>query len=393
MQRIGTETAFEAAARARALEATGRDVIHLEIGEPDFDTPRNISEAAADALLKQGMTHYTAATGIAPLKDAIVADARRWKGIETTPEQVIVTPGAKPIMFYAMLALLAEGDEAIYPNPGFPIYESMIEFVGGTAVAAPLREEREFRMDVDEVASLVTDRTRLVVLNSPQNPTGSVLTDADLRAVAELAVAHDLVVLTDEIYGRLQYEGKPLSIATLPGMAERTITLDGFSKTYAMTGWRMGYGIVPQWLAPAFGTLVINSVSCTNAFSQAGAVEALVGPQDAADAMRAEFIARRAQVIEGLNAIPGVRCAMPHGAFYAFPNVSSYARSSVEIADHLLYDAGICVLAGTAFGRFGEGYLRLSYANSRENLALALERIAESLARLERSGEPVGAAS
>ena len=393
MQRIGTETAFEAAARARALEATGRDVIHLEIGEPDFDTPRNISEAAADALLNRGMTHYTAATGIAPLKDAIVADVRRWKGIETTPEQVIVTPGAKPIMFYAMLALLAEGDEAIYPNPGFPIYESMIEFVGATAVAAPLREEREFRMDVDEVASLVTDRTRLIVLNSPQNPTGSVLTDADLRAVAELAVAHDLVVLTDEIYGRLQYEGKPLSIATLPGMAERTITLDGFSKTYAMTGWRMGYGIVPQWLAPAFSTLVINSVSCTNAFSQAGAVEALVGPQDAADAMRAEFIARRAQVVEGLNAIPGVRCAMPHGAFYVFPNVSSYGRSSVEIADHLLYDAGICVLAGTAFGRFGEGYLRLSYANSRENLALALERIAESLARLERSGEPVGAAS
>jgi len=393
MQRIGTETAFEAAARARALEATGRDVIHLEIGEPDFDTPRNVSEAAADALLNRGMTHYTAATGIAPLKDAIVADVRRWKGIETTPEQVIVTPGAKPIMFYAMLALLADGDEAIYPNPGFPIYESMIEFVGATAVAAPLREEREFRMDVDEVASLVTERTRLIVLNSPQNPTGSVLTDADLRAVAELAVAHDLVVLTDEIYGRLQYEGKPLSIATLPGMVERTITLDGFSKTYAMTGWRMGYGIVPQWLAPAFSTLVINSVSCTNAFAQAGAVEALVGPQDAADAMRAEFIARRAQVIDGLNAIPGVRCATPHGAFYAFPNVSSYGRSSVEIADHLLYDAGICVLAGTAFGRFGEGYLRLSYANSRENLALALERIAESLARLERSGQPVGAAS
>ena len=393
MQRIGTETAFEAAARARALEATGRDVIHLEIGEPDFDTPRNVSEAAADALLNRGMTHYTAATGIAPLKDAIVADVRRWKGIETTPEQVIVTPGAKPIMFYAMLALLAEGDEAIYPNPGFPIYASMIEFVGATAVAAPLREEREFRMDVDEVASLVTERTRLIVLNSPQNPTGSVLTDADLRAVAELAVAHDLVVLTDEIYGRLQYEGKPLSIATLPGMVERTITLDGFSKTYAMTGWRMGYGIVPQWLAPAFSTLVINSVSCTNAFAQAGAVEALVGPQDAADAMRAEFIARRAVVIDGLNAIPGVRCATPHGAFYAFPNVSSYGRSSVEIADHLLYDAGICVLAGTAFGRFGEGYLRLSYANSRENLALALERIAESLARLERSGQPVGAAS
>ncbi len=393
MGRIGTETAFEAAARARALEATGRDVIHLEIGEPDFDTPRNISEAAADALLNKGMTHYTPATGIPQLKHAIVDDARRYKGIQASPEQVIVTPGAKPIMFYAMFALLDEGDEAIYPNPGFPIYESMIEFVGATAVAAPLRAEREFRMDVQEVASLVTDRTRLIVLNSPQNPTGSVLTEDDLGAIAKLAVDHDLVVLTDEIYGRLQYEGEPLSIATLPGMAERTITLDGFSKTYAMTGWRMGYGIVPASLAPAFSTLVINSVSCTNAFAQAGAVEALTGPQDGANAMREEFIARRSLVIEGLNAISGVSCVMPHGAFYAFPNVSSFGKSSVEIADHLLYDAGVCVLAGTSFGRFGEGYLRLSYANSRENLTAALARMGESLGKLERTGELVGAAS
>jgi aspartate/methionine/tyrosine aminotransferase len=393
MERIGTETAFEAAARARALEATGRDVIHLEIGEPDFDTPRNISEAAADALLNKGMTHYTPATGIPQLKQAIVDDARRYKGITATPEQVIVTPGAKPIMFYAMLALLQEGDEAIYPNPGFPIYESMIEFVGARAVAAQLRAENDFRMDVDEVASLVTDRTRLIVLNSPQNPTGSVLTEDDLRAIAKMAVDHDLVVLTDEIYGRLQYEGEPLSIATLPGMADRTITLDGFSKTYAMTGWRMGYGIVPAELVPAFSTLVINSVSCTNAFAQAGAAEALTGPQDAADAMRQEFIARRSLVIDGLSAIPGVTCVMPHGAFYAFPNVTSFGRSSAEIADHLLYDAGVCCLAGTAFGRHGEGYLRLSYANSRENLLAALERIGDSLGALERTGKLVGAAS
>jgi aspartate aminotransferase len=393
MGRIGTETAFDAAARARALEATGRDVIHLEIGEPDFDTPRNISEAAADALLNKGMTHYTPATGIPQLKQAIVDDARRHKRIEATLDQVIVTPGAKPIMFYAMLALLEEGDEAIYPNPGFPIYESMIEFVGARAVAAELRADNDFRMNVDEMASLVTDRTKLIVLNSPQNPTGSVLTDADLAAIAKLAVDHDLVVLTDEIYGRLQYDGEPTSIATLPGMADRTITLDGFSKTYAMTGWRMGYGIVPGWLAPAFSTLVINSVSCTNAFAQAGAAEALTGPQDAADAMREEFIARRSLVIEGLNAIPGVSCVMPHGAFYAFPNVSSFGRSSVEIADHLLYDAGVCVLAGTSFGRFGEGYLRLSYANSRENLTAALERMETSLGKLERTGELVGAAS
>ena len=393
MGRIGTETAFEAAARARALEATGRDVIHLEIGEPDFDTPRTISEAASDALLNEGMTHYTPATGIPQLKQAIVDEVQRHKRISATPDQVVVTPGAKPIMFYAMLALLDEGDEAIYPNPGFPIYESMIEFVGARAVAAHLREDREFRMDLDEVASLVNDRTRMIVLNSPQNPTGSVLTDEDLRAIAKLAVDHDLTVLTDEIYGRLQYEGQPLSIATLPGMADRTITLDGFSKTYAMTGWRLGYGIVPEWLAPAFSTLVINSVSCTNAFAQAGAVEALNGPQDAADAMRQEFIARRSLVIDGLNAIPGVSCAMPHGAFYAFPNVSSFGRSSVEIADHLLYDAGVCTLAGTSFGRFGEGYLRLSYANSRQNLESALQRIGESLGKLERTGELVGAAS
>ncbi len=391
MDRIGTETAFEAAARARALEATGRNVIHLEIGEPDFDTPRNISEAASAGLLEQGMTHYTAATGIAPLKDAIVDEVRLRKGIETAPDNVIVTPGAKPIMFYAMLALLGEGDEAIYPNPGFPIYESMIEFVGAKAVAAPLRQEREFRMDVSEVASLITDRTKLLVLNSPQNPTGSVLTADDLHALAALAVEHDLVVLTDEIYGRLQYDGEPLSIATLPGMAERTITLDGFSKTYAMTGWRLGYAVVPDPLVPAYGTLIINSVSCTNAFAQAGAVEALRGPQDAAAAMRDEFIARRSLIIDGLNAIEGVTCVMPHGAFYAFPNVSSFGPSSVEIADHLLYDAGVSCLAGTAFGRFGEGYLRLSYANSRENISAALERIADSLGKLQRTGQLVAA--
>jgi aspartate/methionine/tyrosine aminotransferase len=392
MSRIGTETAFEAAARGRALEATGRSVIHLEIGEPDFDTPQHIKDAAARGLLDEGMTHYTAAEGIAPLRQAIADDVRRWKGIEATPDQVIVTPGAKPIMFFAMLALINEGDEVIYPNPGFPIYESMTEYVGGVAVAAPLREEREFRMDVEEVASLVTPRTRMVVINSPHNPTGSILTGDDIRAIATLAVEHDLVVLADEIYGRLQYEGEPLSIATLPDMAERTITLDGFSKTFAMTGWRLGYGIVPSWLAPTYSRLVINSVSCTNAFAQAGAIAALTGPQDAADAMRAEFIARRQLMVEGLNAIDGVSCVMPHGAFYVFPNVSSFGRSSSEIATHLLYDAGVCTLAGTAFGRHGEGHLRLSYANSRANLEAAIERMGESLGKLERSGELVTAA-
>jgi aspartate aminotransferase len=395
MERIGTETAFEAAARARALEATGRNVIHLEIGEPDFDTPRHISEAASRGLLEERMTHYTGATGIAPLREAIVADVKRWKGIDATPEQVVVTPGAKPIMFYAMLALINEGDEVIYPNPGFPIYESMARYVGGKAVPAPLRESAEFRMDVGEVESLVTGRTRLIVINSPENPTGSILTHNDIRALARIANEHDLVILADEIYGRLQYEGEPLSIATLPGMAERTITLDGFSKTFAMTGWRLGYGIIPEWLLPTYSRLVINSVSCTNAFAQAGAIAALTGPQDEPQRFRDEFVARRSLIVEGLNAIPGVSCVMPHGAFYAFPNVSSFGRRSAEIADHLLYDAGICTLAGTAFGSHGEGHLRLSYANSRENIRTALERIGESLARLERTGELVtaGAAS
>jgi aspartate/methionine/tyrosine aminotransferase len=393
MERIGTETAFEAAARARALEATGRDVIHLEIGEPDFDTPRHVSEAAARGVLDERMTHYTPATGIAPLREAIVADVKHWKGIATTPEQVVVTPGAKPIMFFAMLALIDEGDEVIYPNPGFPIYESMARYVGGTPVAAPLREENEFRMDVAEVASLVTDRTRMIVINSPHNPTGSILTADDIREVARIAVEHDLVVLADEIYGRLQYDGEPLSIATLPGMAERTITLDGFSKTFAMTGWRLGYGIVPEWLQPSFSRLVINSVSCTNAFAQAGAIAALTGPQDEPMRFRNEFIARRQLIVDGLNAIDGVSCVMPHGAFYAFPNVSAFGRSSAEVADHLLYDAGVCGLAGTSFGKHGEGYLRFSYANSRENLARALERIGESLGKLERTGQLATAAS
>jgi aspartate aminotransferase len=393
MERIGTETAFEAAARARALEATGRDVIHLEIGEPDFDTPRHIKEAAMRGLLDENMTHYTPATGIAPLKAAIAGDVLRWKGIQATPEQVVVTPGAKPIMFYAMLALINEGDEVIYPNPGFPIYESMAAYVGGVPVAAPLREANDFRMDVAEVASLVTDKTRLIIFNSPHNPTGSVLTAEDVGEIARIAIEHDLVVLADEIYGRLQYEGEPLSIATLPGMADRTITLDGFSKTFAMTGWRLGYGIVPEWLLPSYSRLVINSVSCTNAFAQAGAIAALTGPQDEAQAMREEFIARRALIVEGLNAIPGVGCVQPHGAFYVFPNMSSFGRTSNQIADHLLYDAGVCGLSGTSFGGYGEGYLRFSYANSREKISAAVERIGESLAKLERTGELVGAGS
>jgi aspartate/methionine/tyrosine aminotransferase len=292
-----------------------------------------------------------------------------------------------------MLALIEEGDEVIIPDPGFPAFESLVRYVGGAAVAIPLRESREFRIDTDELASLITGRTRMIVINSPHNPTGSILDVDELRRIADLAVRHDLVVLADEIYGRLQYLGEHRSIASLPGMAQRTIILDGFSKTYAMTGWRLGYGILPEWLVPAFSRLVINSVSCTNAFAQIGALEALTGPQAAVESMRNEFMRRRQLIVDGLNAIPGVSCVMPHGAFYAFPSIASFGRSSSEIADHLLYDAGVCTLPGTSFGRHGEGYLRLSYANSRESLAKALDLVAGSLARLERTGVVVSGPS
>ncbi len=379
-------------AKAAKLKAEGRDVIAMGAGEPDFDTPQYIRKAAAEAL-EAGFTHYGPSAGLPEFRRLIAEQWSRDRNIPCDADSVVVTPGGKPIMFFAILALVDEGDEVLYPNPGFPIYESMASFVGGTAVAAPLREANDFRMDVDEVAGLITDRTRLLVLNSPHNPTGSILTDGDIRRLAELANEHDLVVLADEIYGRLQYSGEPLSIATLPGMAVRTITLDGFSKTFAMTGWRMGYGVLPEWLVPAFSRLVINSVSCTNAFAQYGAIEALTGSQEEADGYRAEFIARRSIMVDGLNAIPGVSCRMPHGAFYAFPNMSSFGRSSNEIADHLLYDAGVCGLSGTSFGKHGEGYLRFSYANSREKITAALERVGESLAKLERSGTLVGASA
>ena len=381
MGSIGTETAFEAAARARALEATGRHVIHLEIGEPDFDTPANVRHAAARAI-EGGYTHYGPPLGLPQLREAIAADAHARRGIEASPDRVVVTPGAKPIMFYAILALVEPGDEVIYPDPGFPIYESMTRFVGGVPVPIPLREENAFRLDPDELRSLVTPRTRLVIFNSPHNPTGSVLARADLEAIATLAVEHDLAVLADEIYSRILYEGEHLSIATLPGMAERTIVLDGFSKTYAMTGWRLGYAIVPEALVAPLSRLIINSVSCTSSFSQVAAVEALTGPQDEVETMVAEFHARRDLVVDGLNAIPGFRCLRPEGAFYVFPNVSGTGLSGPELADRLLHDGGVSVLAGTAFGKTGLHHLRISYANSQENLRHALARIAEVVEHL-----------
>ncbi|MFL5726588.1 MAG: pyridoxal phosphate-dependent aminotransferase [Chloroflexota bacterium] len=382
MSSIGTESAFEVTARARALEASGRSIVYLQIGEPDFDTPSHVREAAKRAL-DAGATHYAPFPGIPALRTAIAEDATARKGFDVTPDRVFVTVGGKGVMLYAILGLIDGGDEAIVPDPGYPIYESLVRFVGGTPIPIPIRMENDFRLDVDELASLVTPRTRMIVINSPANPTGGVLTRGDLERIAELAQRHDLVVLADEIYGRILYDGtEHVSIASLPGMAERTIVLDGFSKTFAMTGWRLGYAIVPPSLVGMYGQLVINTISCAPTFAQLGAVEALRGPQDDVDAMVVEFRARRDLIVDGLNAIAGIRCLRPSGAFYAFPDISGTGLTGAELADRLLQEAGVCVLAGTAFGGVGGSHVRISYANSRENLSLALERIGEFVARL-----------
>jgi aspartate/methionine/tyrosine aminotransferase len=373
MSRIGTETAFEAAARARALEATGRSVVHLEIGEPDFDTPANIREAAKRAF-DRGATHYTPTVGIPELRAAIAADATARKRVAVTPDRVVVVPGGKPVMFFAILALIDEGDEVIYPDPGFPIYESMASYVGGRAVPCPIRQENGFRLDPDELAALVTPRTKLLIINSPANPTGGVSTREDLERIAAVAREHDLTVLADEIYGRILYEGEHVSIASLPDMAERTIVLDGFSKTYAMTGWRLGYAIVPESLVQPFSRLIVNSVSCTNAATQWAGVEALTGPQDSVDAMVAEFRVRRDLIVDGLNSIPGITCLRPAGAFYVFPDISATGLTGAQMVDRLLNEGGVSALAGTAFGQVGLRHLRFSYATSRENIAEAIRR-------------------
>ena len=384
MSRLGTETAFEVLVRARALEAQGRDVIHLEIGEPDFDTPSNIVEAAIEAL-RRGETHYTPSAGILPLREAIAEEVGRMRGITVSPDEVVVTPGAKPIIFFSLLALAEPGDEVIYPNPGFPIYESMINFVGATPVPIPLREEREFRFDVDELRSKVTSRTRLIILNSPHNPTGGVLSRKDLGAIAELALQHDLMVLSDEVYSRILYEGEHVSVASFPGLKERTIILDGFSKTYAMTGWRLGYGVMRTDLAACINRLMVNSASCTAAFTQWAGVEALRGPQEAPARMVAAFRERRDAVVAGLRSIPGVTCVEPKGAFYVFPNITATGMPSKLFADSLLEKAGVAALSGTSFGAYGEGYVRLSYANSLENLRRAVERIDDFITGLARN--------
>jgi len=374
MQRLGTETAFEVLVRARALEAQGRDVVHLEIGEPDFDTPANVA-AAGKAAIDAGWTHYGPAAGQPDLRQAIADYINRSRGTAYGPENVVVTPGGKPIMFFLILALLEAGDDAIYPDPGFPIYRSMIDFVGARAIPLPIREENDFRLDVAELASLITPRTSFLIINSPANPTGGVLTRADLEAIAQLAVDHDLFVLADEIYSEILYEGEHHSIAVYPGMAERTAILDGFSKTYAMTGWRLGYGLMPVELANEVSRLMVNSVSCTASMVQRAGLEALTGPQDDVRAMVEAFRRRRDLMVEGLNRIPGISCLNPAGAFYVFPNITGTGMGSKEFADRLLEEFGVAALSGASFGEHGEGYLRLSYANSEENLRKALDRI------------------
>ena len=385
MSTIGTESAFEVTMRAKALEAEGRSIIYLQIGEPDFDTPTHVREAAKRAL-DAGETHYAPFAGIPALREAIAADVTARKGFAADPSQVFVTVGGKGVMLYAILGLVDPGDEVLVPDPGYPIYESLVRFVGGTPVPVPIRMANEFRLDIDELRSLVTARTHGLVINSPANPTGGVLTRSDLEAVAKLAVDHDLWVLADEIYGRILYDGaEHVSIASLPGMAERTIVLDGFSKTFAMTGWRLGYAVVPESLIPTYSELIINTISCAPTFVQVGAVQALEGPQDDVDAMVVEFKARRDLVIEGLNRIPGIRAKTPLGAFYAFPSIGGTGLTGAELAERLLVEADVCVLAGTAFGGVGTDHIRISYANSRENLTEALGRIDRFVAGLGRA--------
>ncbi len=376
MQNLGTETAFEVLARAKALEAEGRDIVHLEIGEPDFDTPENIVEKAVWAL-RNGYTHYGPSAGIPEVRQTFADYISEDRGIKVGPQNVVIVPGGKPIIYYPLTAMIDPGDEVIYPNPGFPIYESVINFLGGTPVPLKLAEEKDFSFDIEDLKELVSDRTKLLIINSPQNPTGGVLSSADLDAIAELALKHDFYVMSDEIYSKIIYEGTHDSITTRDGMLERTIILDGHSKTYAMTGWRLGYGIMPEKLAQAVAKLQTNCTSCTAAFTQIAGAEALTGPQDAAREMVAEFKTRRDILVDGLNAIEGVSCRRPKGAFYVFCNITGLGMTSKEVEQRLLNDFGVAALAGTSFGKYGEGYLRFSYANSQENIRKALSRFEE----------------
>jgi aspartate/methionine/tyrosine aminotransferase len=378
MSRLGTESAFEVLAKARALEAQGREIIHLQLGEPDFDTPKHIVEAAQEALA-QGYTHYGPANGLPELREAVGAFFGRTGRQGYPADRIVVTPGAKPIMFYSILAMCEQGDEVLYPDPGFPMYWSISAFAGAKPVPMPLRESNGFRVDPDEVASLVTDRTRMLILNSPHNPCGSSLTREEIEALAALAIERDLIVLSDEMYWAIRYGGEHVSISTIDGMADRTILLDGCSKTWAMTGWRLGFAALPAPLVEPVTRLVINSVSCTAAFSQRACLAAVTGPMEPVEAMVEEFRKRRQVIVDGLNRIEGVSCLEPDGAFYAFPNITGTGQTSADLQARLLADAGVAALSGTAFGPWGEGFLRFSYANSVENIRLALEAIRAQL--------------
>ena len=391
IEHLAPEGAYAVLARAQELETQGHSIIHLEIGQPDFDTYANISLAGIRAIA-DGKTKYNPPSGLPTLRQAIAQDAGQRRGIQFTPEQVVVAPGAKPLLFFPLLALLEPGDQVIYPDPGFPTYEAAIRLTGAKAVPISLLEETGFDLDLDRLDALVTPKTRLIILNSPANPTGGVLSTSTLEHVARLAQEHDLWILSDEIYTRLVYPdtqsgadtsaGEAPSIVTLPGMLERTIICDGFSKTYAMTGWRLGFGIMPEALAAKMGLLLTHSVGCTATFTQLAGLEAVMGPQGEVDSVRAEFHRRRDVMVNGLNAIPGVKCVLPKGAFYAFPNVKSFNRDVQALSSYLLDQAGVALLPGTSFGRNGAGYLRLSYANSVENIEQALARIADALAKL-----------
>lgn len=382
MNNLGTETSFEVLARAKSLEKQGKDIIHLEIGEPDFDTPQNIKQAAIKAL-RNGYTHYSPAGGIPEFKETIADYVSKSRNIPVDAQEVVVTPGAKPVMFFSILALVDQGDEVIILNPGYPIYDSVIKFVGAKPVSIPLKGENNFRFDTEQVKENLTDKTKMIILNSPENPTGSVLTRRDLKAVADYVSDRDeLFVMSDEIYSRIIYQQDYASIISLPGMKEKTILLDGFSKAYAMTGWRLGYGVMHRDLAQKITQLMLNSHSCTCSFTQMAGIEALTGPQDELESMVAEFKNRRDVIVSGLNDISGISCNKPLGTFYVFPNITGTELNCKELSDHLFKKAGVAVLPGTAFGKYGEGHLRLSFANSIKNIKKALHKISQTVEKL-----------